>query len=155
MSPYLPTKSHYGRALLIAFSLLVALLIVSAGHAYANTVTINDQSGVLNAGKVRSEAAKLSIPVLIYTTPAFTGDQTALDNDARSHLVGANAVDIAIAIDTGHRHLSIQSSSQVNLSDGQAGNAVDAFKSSFNNGDYTGATIAAIDLSMTPSLVEV
>lgn len=112
--------------------------LVSAGHAYANTVTINDQSGVLNTGKVRSEAAKLSVPVLIYTTPAFTGDQTALDNDARSHLVGANAVDIAI--DTGHRHLSIQSSSQVNLSDGQAGNAVDAFKSNFNNGDYTGAT---------------
>jgi TPM domain len=143
VSTYLPTKSHYSRALLIAFSLLVALFVMSASYAYANTVTINDQSGVLDASKVRSDAAQLPVSVLIYTTRTFTGDQTALDNDARSRLSGTNAIDIAI--DTTQRHLSIESGSQVKLSDGQASNAVDAFKSNFNNGDYTGATIAAID----------
>ncbi len=143
MSILLPTKSHYGRTSLIVFSLLMMLFMASANHAYANTVTINDQSGVLNASKVRSDAAHLPVSVLIYTTSTFTGDQAALDNDARSHLSSTNTVDIAI--DTVQRHLSIESGSQVKLSDGQASNAVDAFKSNFNNGDYTGATIAAID----------
>ena len=143
MGTYLPIKSRPGRVFLIAFSLLVALFIVSAGYTYANSVTISDQSGVLNIGKVRSDAAQLPVSVLIYTTRTFTGDQAALDNDARSHLLSANAVDIAI--DTVQRHLSIQSGSQVKLSDEQASNAVDAFKNNFDNGDYTGATIAAID----------
>ncbi|MBV9258269.1 MAG: TPM domain-containing protein, partial [Ktedonobacteraceae bacterium] len=96
-----------------------------------------------NASKVRSDAAQLPVSVLVYTTRTFTGDQAALDNDARSRLSNANAVDIAI--DTVQRHLSIQSGSQVKLSDEQASNAVDAFKNNFDNGDYTGATIAAID----------
>ena len=143
MNTHLPIKLHPGRAFLIVFSLLLLLFVVSAERAYANTVTINDQAGVLNSSKVRSDAAQLPVSVLIYTTHTFTGDQTALDADARSHVSGTNMVDIAI--DTVQRHLSIQSGSQVKLSDGQASNAVDAFKNNFNNGDYTGATIAAVD----------
>ena len=143
MSTHLPIKLHYGRTFLIVFGLLLLLFVVSTERVYANTVTINDQSGVLDSNKVRSDAAQLPVSVLIYTTRTFTGDQTALDNDARSHLSGTNMVDIAI--DTVQRHLSIQSGSQVKLSDGQASNAVDAFKNNFNNGDYTGATIAAVD----------
>ena len=143
MSIHVSIKSHHSRALLITFSLLCMLFVVSTGHAYANSVTINDQSGVLNASKVRSDAAQLPVSVLIYTTRTFTGDQAALDTDARNHLSSTNTIDIAI--DTVQRHLSIQSGSQVKLSDGQASNAVDAFKNSFNNGDYTGATIAAVD----------
>ena len=143
MNIYLPTKARCSRALLIAFSLLVVWFVVSSGSAYANTITIQDQSNVLNASKVRSEAAQLPASVLIYTTRTFTGDQVALDNDARSRLSGANIIDIAI--DTAQRHLSIESGSQVKLSDEQASNAIDAFKSNFHNGDYTSATIAAID----------
>ena len=143
MSIHVSIKSHHGRALLITFSLLCMLFMVSTSNAYANSVTINDQSGVLNSSKVRSDATHLPVSVLIYTTRTFTGDQAALDTDARNHLSGTNTVDIAI--DTVQRHLSIQSGSQVKLSDGQASNAVDAFKNSFNNGDYTGATIAAVD----------
>lgn len=143
MSTHLPIKLQHGRAFLIVFSLVLLLFVASTERVYANTVTINDQSGVLDSNKVRSDAVHLPVSVLIYTTRTFTGDQTALDNDARSHLSGTDTVDIAI--DTVQRHLSIQSGSQVKLSDGQASNAVDAFKNNFNNGDYTGATIAAID----------
>jgi hypothetical protein len=143
MSIHRSTKSYYGRTLLITLSFLSMLFVASISHAYANTVNINDQAGVLDSNKVRSDAAHLPVSVLIYTTKTFTGDQTALNDDARNHLSGTNTVDIAI--DTAQRHLSIQSGSQVKLSDGQASNAVDAFKNSFHNGDYTGATIAAID----------
>ena len=68
MSTHLPVKLQHGRALLIVFSLLLMLFVANAGHAYANTVTINDQSGVLNANKVRSDATQLPVSVLIYTT---------------------------------------------------------------------------------------
>lgn len=81
--------------------------------------------------------------MLIYTTKTFSGDQDALNQATRKRLPDQNS--IAIGIDTAQRHLSIQSGTEVPLSDSQASDAVDAFRASFSNEGYTGATIAAID----------
>jgi hypothetical protein len=112
-------------------------------NAQANTVTIDDQSRVLDVGKVRAEAAKLANSMLIYTTKTFNGDQNALNQSTREQL--PNQDSIAIGIDTVQRHLSIESGITVKLSDSQASDAVSAFRNNYNGGDYTGATIAAID----------
>jgi hypothetical protein len=82
--------------------------------------------------------------MLIYTTKTFTGDQDALNQSTREQLPDQDA--IAIGIDTVHRHLSIQAGTNVQLSDSQASDAASAFQSNYDNGgDYTSATIAAID----------
>jgi hypothetical protein len=82
--------------------------------------------------------------MLIYTTDTFTGDQDALNTYTRERLPNQDA--IAIGIDTVHRNLSIEAGTNVSLSDSQASDVVSAFQSNYDNGgDYTSATIAAID----------
>lgn len=136
-------KVRFPRLIYLAVVAAFSLFLLTAMNAQANTVTINDQSGVLDIGKVRAEAAKLPNSILIYTTKTFSGDQDALNQSTREQLPNQNA--IAIGIDTLHRHLSIESGTSVKLSDSQASDAVSAFKNNYNGGDYTGATIAALD----------
>ena len=128
---------------LILIILAAACSVFLATSAQANAVTITDQARVLDVGKVKAEAGTLANPVLIFTTKTFGGDQEALNQATREQLTTQNA--IAIEIDTVHRHMSVESGTQVKLSDDQASNAVSAFRDSFHGGDYTGATIAAID----------
>ena len=120
-----------------------SLFLLTALNAQANTVTIDDQSRVLDVGKVRAEAAKLANSMLIYTTKTFNGDQNALNQSTREQLPDQDS--IAIGVDTVQRHLSVESGTNVKLSDSQASDAVSAFRNNYNGGDYTGATIAAID----------
>ncbi len=128
---------------MLTFFAASALFLVMSSNAYANAVTITDQAGVLDAGKVRAEAATLTNPIVIFTTKTFGGDQEALNQATREQLTTQDA--IAIEIDTVHRHMSVESGTQVQLSNDQASNAVSAFGDNFHEGDYTGATIAAID----------
>lgn len=127
----------------LALVTVCSLFLLTTLTVQANTVTINDQAGVLDAGRVQAEAAQLPDPMLIYTTETLTGDQDALDQSTRAQLPDQNA--IAIGIDTINRHLSIEAGTNVQLSNSQASDAVSAFQSNYNGGDYTGATIAAID----------
>jgi hypothetical protein len=128
----------------LALVTVCSLFLLTTLPVEADTVTINDQAGVLDAGRVQAEAAKLPVPMLIYTTDSFTGDQDALNTYTREQLPNQDA--IAIGIDTGHRNLSIEAGTNVQLSDSQASDAVSAFRSNYDNGgDYTSATIAALD----------
>ena len=128
----------------LALLTVCALLLLTTVNVLASTVTINDQAGVLDAGRVQADAAKLPDPMLIYTTKTFTGDQDALNTYTRAELPDQNA--IGIGIDTVHRNLSIEAGTNVQLSDSQASDAVSAFQSNYDNGgDYTSATLAAID----------
>src|SRR5258706_9223816 len=127
----------------LAVAAAFSLFLLTALNAQANTVWIDDQSRVLDVGKVRAEAAKLANSMLIYTTKIFNGDQNALNQSTRIQL--PNEETIAIGIDTIQRHLSIESGIYVKLSDSQASDAVSAFRNNYNGGDYTSATIAAID----------
>jgi serine/threonine protein kinase len=110
--------------------------------SHPNRVRISDASQVLHLGQVQSEAEKLPYPLDIYTTNTFTGTTTDFDQRASSHVTSSNL--IVIAIDTIHRHLAIVGGAGVPLSESQYSDAIGAFKNNFNNGDYTGATIASI-----------
>lgn len=120
----------------------LCLLLTMTTSALASTVNISDQAGVLNQSQVQSAASSLRYPISIYTTNNFQGTSSDFDQRTRSHLTGTNL--IVIAIDTVHKHLAIVGGSNVPLSSSQYNDAVQAFKNSFNGGDYTGATVAAI-----------
>lgn len=135
------------RSLSLAVIATMMLFLLTTLHVQANSVTVNDQANVLDVGKVKAEGGKLSQSLLIFTTKTFTDNQDALNQNTREQL--PNQDWIAIGIDTVQRHLSIESGTNVKLSDSQASDALNAFKSNFNNGDYTGATIAAIDSLMS------
>ncbi len=108
-----------------------------------STVHVYDKANVLNVSQVQSEAAKLPNNIDIYTVNNFTGSNSAFDQETAQHTAN-NANLIVIAIDTVHHHLAIKAGSNVRLSNSQADDARNAFINNFQNGDYTGATIAAI-----------
>jgi hypothetical protein len=128
----------------LALVTMCSLFLLTTVTVQADSVTIHDQAGVLDVGMVQAEAAKLPAPLLIYTTKTFTGDLDALNQSTRAQLPNQDA--IAIGIDTVHRNVSIEAGTNVSLSDSQASDAVSAFRSDYDNGgDYTSATIAALD----------
>ena len=148
--------------LCLALVTMFSMFLLTTVNVQANTVTINDQAGVLDAGRVQAEAAQLSAPILIFTTNTFNGDQDALNTYTREMLPNQDA--IAIGIDTVHRNLSIEAGTNVSLSDSDASYAVSLFQNNYDNvGDYTSATIVALDSvqnalsvgGMNPSLLAV
>src|SRR5579883_3599242 len=133
---------HLGTGLLatgIAFCLILVLTVA----AFASTVHVYDQAGVLNASQVQSAAQSLPYPMDIYTTNTYNGNSSSFIQQTRSHITSANL--IVMAIDTRHHYLAIEGGSSVPLSNSQYSSAVNAFTSNYNSGGYTGATIAAIN----------
>jgi hypothetical protein len=130
---------------LIATLAAFGLLLVTTMGAFADTVNIFDKAGVLNSSQVQSEAAKLPYPVNIYTMNTFTGTETAFNQEAVRTLNDLhNPRLIVIAIDTHNKFLAIVGGKSVSTANSVYNEAVNAFKSNYNNGDYTGATIAAL-----------
>jgi len=109
-----------------------------------NQFQIIDQANVLNVSQVQSGASDFPDAIVIYTVNNFTGVSTDFDQHTRSHVTSNNM--IVIAIDTVHKHLAIVGGSGVPLSDNQYSVAISTFVTTFksSNGDYTSATIAAI-----------
>jgi hypothetical protein len=147
ISLFLRVPIRHSLVTCLALVTVCALLLLTTVNVLASTITINDQAGVLDTGRVQADAAQVPDPMLIYTTKTFTGDQNALNTYTRELLPNQNT--IAIGIDTVHRHLSIEAGTNVQLSDSQASDAVGAFKITYDDydigGDYTRATISAID----------
>lgn len=139
--PQLPHQPHCKG--LLALIVTISLLFVTTTTVLAATVNINDQARVLDQNKVRNAAQSLPYPVNIYTVNNFTGTSSDFDQQARSHISSPNS--IVIAIDTVHHHLTIVGGSKVPLSDSQYNEAINAFRSNYSSGGYTGATIAAIN----------
>jgi hypothetical protein len=136
-----PRQSHFKG--LLALIVSICLLFVTTTTVLAASVNINDQAKVLDQNKVRSAAQNLPYPVNIYTVNNFTGTSSDFDQQARSHITSPNL--IVIAIDTAHHHLTIVGGSKVPLSNSQYNEAINAFRSNYSSGGYTGATIAAIN----------
>jgi len=137
-------KRRLAPLVLLASLLALALLCFTTMRASATSkITINDASNVLNVGQVQDDAKQFPDPLLIYTTRSFTGDQNGLNQLTHNYITDQNQV--VIGIDTAQRHLSIESGSNVKLSDSQASDAVSAFRSNINGNDYTDATNATID----------
>jgi len=121
------------------------LLLVTTRGTLADTVNISDKAGVLNTSQVQSEAANLPYPVNIYTMNNFTGSESAFNQEAARTLTKANNPRlIIIAIDTHNKFLAIVGGKDVSTSNSVYNDAVNAFKSNYHGGDYTGATIAAL-----------
>lgn len=118
------------------------LLLFTTVSAFASNVTISDAANVLNKSQVQSQAANLSYPVSIYTTNTFTGSQSQFQQQTASHITNSNL--IVIAIDTKNRYVQIDNGNSVPLGTSQDQSAAQAFKSSYGNGDYTAATVAAL-----------
>jgi hypothetical protein len=144
LTAYLPMLTKPFRIKLLVLFTVFCLMLITVTGALANTVHVYDNAHVLNASQVQSEAASLPNPIDIYTTNTFTGSTSDFDQRTIGHITGPSL--IVIAIDTVHKHLSIDGGKSVPLSTNQYNSARDAFINSFrSNNDYTGATIAAID----------
>jgi uncharacterized membrane protein YgcG len=130
---------------LVATLAAISLLLVTTFGVLADTVNISDKANVLNTSQVQSAAANLPYPVNIYTMNNFTGTESAFNQEAVRTLTKANNPRlIIIAIDTHNKFLAIVGGKDVSTSNSVYNDAVNAFKSNFNDGDYTGATIAAL-----------
>lgn len=150
-SQHTPRYSHTLLFGLFAFCAAITLLAVTSVSVFADSVTIVDNAHVLDVAQVSNEASQLPNPVSIYTTKTFNGSTTAFDTFTTT-LIGPNDSNlIVINIDTVHRHLAIDGGTQVPLSNDQYASAIQAFTQNFNNGDYTGATVATL-LSLNSAL---
>src|SRR5579883_2562729 len=132
------------------FALLFLLTLSACGGS--PSVEVYDNARVLNVPRVQRAASSLSNPVAIYTTNTFRGTQADFQRVAMQKLNG-NPDLIVMAIDTGHRYLYIARGSNVPLSSAGINQAVSSFSTRFNNGDYTSASVAALQ-SMRTSMNE-
>lgn len=123
---------------------VLCLLFAISACGGSNPVHIYDNAHVLNVSSVRDAASNLPYPFDVYTTGTFTGDRNAFDQTTIRKL-GGDPERIVMAIDTTHRHLYIARGGHVPLSGSEIGSTVSAFAAHFGSGDYTGATLAAID----------
>ncbi len=128
---------------LLALCAAFCLALLTTSPALADSVQIYDNAGVLNVSRVRTEASSLPKPIRIFTVPGYAGSNSAFDQEAKRQITSTST--IVIAINTRAHHLAIVGGSKVGLSSNDYSTAVSAFSSHFNGGDYTGATIAAID----------
>lgn len=126
-------------AALLATAAAMVLLLCTA-TAWAGPVTINDDAKVLDATQVTNAGNALPYPVQVFTTENNANDNAAFDKEAQSHVNGPT--DIVIAINTKSRHLTIRTGRDSHIRNGAP--AVAAFKSAFGSGNYTGATVAAL-----------
>lgn len=131
------------RAFLVGLGALCLLFAVSACGG-SNPVRIYDNAHVLEASSVRNAASNFPYPFDIYTTSTFRGDKHAFDQTTISKL-GGNPERVVMAIDTVHRHLYIARGGRVPLSESEISSTVSTFAGHFGSGDYTGATVAAIE----------
>src|SRR5437763_363917 len=120
----------------------LAAVVLAAGPAFANTVTIHDASHVLDATRVQNEGATLPDPVDVYTTTKDAGDNAAFDRETQTHVTSPTVV--VIAMNTQSHHLAIRSGTKSRVSQTAAQSAVQSFGGAFGSGDYTGATVAAL-----------
>jgi hypothetical protein len=131
------------RAFLVGLGALCLLFAVAACGG-SNPVRIYDHAHVLESSSVQKAASNLPYPFDIYTTSTFRGDTRAFDQTTIRKL-GGNPERIVMAIDTLHRHLYIARGGRVPLSESEISSTVNAFVTHFGSGDYTGATVAAIE----------
>jgi hypothetical protein len=123
-------------------------MMLFAGTASASTVTIVDESNVLNATTVQNEAATLPVPIYIWTTTQDAANKSAFDNDVR--LKVSSQFPIVLGINTQAKHETIQINSASGFRTQQSAIAAeDAANTEFDNSmrsqnDYTAAVGAAV-----------
>jgi hypothetical protein len=110
--------------------------------------TVTDTAHLLNQAKVCQAAHLFAYPIEVYTTNTFQMSDGDFDQLSRSLVTSPQLVVIAIRIDptnpTPHVHVDILGGIAVPLADPQYHSAMDTFTQVANAGNYTQATIKAI-----------
>lgn len=130
------------RSYLLGLFVFLSLLTLSACGG-VNSVGIYDNARVLNASQVKNAASKLPNNVDIYTVNDFSGTQADFQRATSAKLRG-DPNRIVMAIDTTNHYTYVARGTKVPLSGAGISQAVSSFSSNYNNGDYTGATVAAL-----------
>jgi serine/threonine protein kinase len=112
-------------------------------------VTINDTANMLDTTQICSAVSQWPYTLTIYTTDT-SSQYDNLSNIARSQLTDTNTIVMAIGIDNSHDHphprISIISGDSVQLKNTRYHRAIEAFTREADTGNYTDATIAAIQV---------
>ncbi|HEX7733284.1 MAG TPA: hypothetical protein VF458_00420 [Ktedonobacteraceae bacterium] len=132
------------RRLFFWFLVGFCCLVVSA--CGGNTVNIYDNARVLDTAQVRDSAAKVSKNVNVYTFNDFHGKQEDFYPWVTRKLA-VNTNTVLLVIDTVHPSLYILRGGRVNLSRSDMSQINNSFRTTYgsNNGNYTGATISALN----------
>src|SRR5262249_51488637 len=130
------------RGVVASIAGLALVFLFTVTTAFAGSVNISDQAGVLNQSQIRNAASSLQYPLSIYTVNNFYGSTASFDQRAATH---ATSNLIVISISTNLQHVSILYGPSVPLSNYDTTNAVRAFISSYqSSGNYTSATVSSI-----------
>lgn len=119
-------------------------------------VSLQDTAQILERGPVCTAAKTLPYGVTIYTTRTFTQGDGDFEHMAQTLVTDPQMIVIAIKVDptqpgagpapAPHVHIVIVGGTSVQLSDDQYHRAMDTFNHMVTNGDYTSATIDAIQV---------
>ena len=110
--------------------------------------SVNDTAQILDQVRVCEAAQTLSYPITVYTTTASQNEEGDSNSQAQSLVTSPRLIVVAINLDPSHPHMrvhvSIVGGDEVPLNDSQYHQAIDAFNQVADTGDYTEATIQAI-----------
>ncbi len=109
---------------------------------------VTDTANILDQARVCQTAQTLSHPIAVYTTNTFQRGDGDFDHLSQSLVTSPQMIVIVINLDTSHPHphvhVTIIGGISVPLADPQYHQAMDVFKRVAMTGDYTEATIEAI-----------
>src|SRR5258708_798598 len=136
-----------GGMLILLLGLGTILLPLGTNTVHAASVQIRDDARVLNVDQVRSQASQLSHSVSISTMRTFSGPKSDFIRSTEQALTGRDAIAIGISVE--QRYLAIVAGKQAGLKAEQIEQARRAFAKAYGsnagaNGNYTGATLAAL-----------
>jgi hypothetical protein len=110
--------------------------------------TVYDAAQILDQVQVCKAAQTLSYPITVYTTRTSQNEDGDSNSQAQSLVTSPRLIVIAINLDSSHPHLrehvSIVGGNEVPLNDSQYQHAMDTFNQVADSGNYTEATIEAI-----------
>lgn len=136
------TKSPW--KILLGMFTLLCLLGLAACAGDETTARVYDNARVLNTGKVQKAAQNLPANVDVYTTNSFYGTPGDFQR-AMISKVGGDPDRIVMGIDTRRNYMYPARGSNIPLNSANVTQSSNTFVANVGNGDYTKATIAALN----------
>jgi hypothetical protein len=118
--------------------------------ATSTPCSVTDSAHILDQAQVCQAAHTLSYPVTVYATNTFSQGDGDFDHLSQALVTSPQMIVIAINVKPSagpgpsHVHVTIVGGSSVPLTDRQYHQAIDVFNRAAHTGEYTEATIAAI-----------
>ncbi|HEU5376189.1 MAG TPA: hypothetical protein VFV38_12160 [Ktedonobacteraceae bacterium] len=130
--------------ILLGMFTLLCLLGLAACAGDETTARVYDNARVLNTGKVQRAAQNLPANVDVYTTNSFYGTPGDFQRTMVNR-VGGDPDRIVMGIDAQHNYMYTARGSNIPLNSTNMVQSSNAFVANVSNGDYTRATVAALD----------